>query len=75
MTGYTPNYDLFEALGLEIGDDEACKPVFNPATLETSLPGVYMAGVACGGLATASLFIENTRDHGDIIVSNIVGSL
>lgn len=74
MTGYTPNYALFEALGLEIGDDEACKPVFNPATLETSLPGVYMAGVACGGLATASLFIENTRDHGDIIVGNIVTS-
>jgi len=71
MTGYTPNYELFEALGLEIGDDEACKPVFNPDTLETSLPGVYMAGVACGGLATASLFIENTRDHGDIIVNNI----
>lgn len=72
LTGYTPNYKLFEALGLEIGNDEACKPVFNPNTLETSLPNVYMAGVACGGLATAKLFIENTRDHGDIVVRDIL---
>jgi thioredoxin reductase (NADPH) len=72
LTGYTPNYNLFEALGLEIGNDEACKPVFNPNTLETSLPNVYMAGVACGGLATAKLFIENTRDHGDIIAKDIL---
>jgi thioredoxin reductase (NADPH) len=72
MTGYTPNYALFETLGLEIGDDDSCKPVFHPDTLETSLPNVYMAGVACGGLATATLFIENTRDHGAIITKAIL---
>lgn len=72
LTGYQPNYALFEALGLAIEDDAACKPIFNPDTLETSRPNVYMAGVACGGLATAKLFIENTRDHGEIIVGNIL---
>lgn len=72
LTGYRPNYDLFESLGLTIGDDEACKPVFNPKTLETTLPNVYMAGVACAGLATNKLFIENTRNHGQIIVDNIL---
>ena len=71
MTGYQPNYALFERLGLPVSDDKACKPVFDPETLETSLPGVYMAGVACAGLETSKLFIENTRDHGDIIVGNI----
>lgn len=72
MTGYQPNYALFERLGLPIADnDEACRPVFNQDTLETQLPGVYMAGVACAGRATSKLFIENTRDHGDIIVDSI----
>jgi len=73
LTGYQPNYPLFEALGLAIGDDDACKPIFNPDTLETTQPNVYMAGVACAGLTTNKLFIENTRDHGEIIVSNILG--
>ena len=71
MTGYQPNYDLFERLGLAVAEDESCKPVFNPDTLETTLPGVYMAGVACAGRQTSKLFIENTRDHGDIIVEGI----
>lgn len=72
MTGYQPNYALFQALGLPVNDDEACQPVFDDHTLETTLPNVYMAGVACAGLHTSKLFIENTRDHGDIIVNNIV---
>lgn len=73
MTGYQPNFGLFEELGLPVEDSDACKPVFNPATLETTLPGVFMAGVACAGTQTSKLFIENTRDHGDIIVEGIKG--
>lgn len=73
MTGYEPNYDLFERLGLPVEDDDICQPIFNPKTLETDLPGVYMAGVACAGRQTSKLFIENTRDHGDIIVGHLVG--
>ena len=71
MTGYQPNYALFERLGLPVEDGDACKPRFNPDTLETTLPRVYMAGVACAGRQTSKLFIENTRDHGDIIVAGI----
>ena len=71
MTGYKPNFALFERLGLPVEDSDACKPVFNPQTLETILPGVYMAGVACSGIETSKLYIENTRDHGDIIVDGI----
>ena len=71
MTGYQPNYELFERLGLAVAEDESCQPIFNPETLETTLPGVYMAGVACAGRKTSKLFIENTRDHGDIIVDGI----
>jgi thioredoxin reductase (NADPH) len=71
MTGYVPNYALFRRLGLPVEQDDVCKPVFNRETLETELPGVYMAGVACTGRQTSKLFIENTRDHGDIIVDHI----
>lgn len=72
MTGYKPNYDLLEKLGLEIPDDEARIPVHDPETLETSLPNVYMAGVVCAGMQTSKLFIENTRDHGDVIINQIL---
>ncbi len=72
MTGYQPNYQLFERLGLPIEEGDACKPIFDPNTLETKLAGVYMAGVACSGRQTSKLFIENTRDHGDIIVDGIL---
>jgi thioredoxin reductase (NADPH) len=71
MTGYEPNYTLLAALGLPISDDDAALPLHNEETLETPLPGVYLAGVVCAGRRTSKLFIENTRDHGDIIIEQI----
>lgn len=71
MTGYQPNYALLERLGLSVsGTEEGC-PVHDPDTLETNLPGVYLAGVVCAGRQTSRLFIENTRDHGEVIVDQI----
>lgn len=71
MTGYQPNYKLLRSLGLEIPADEAKIPAHNPETLETSLPNVYLAGVVCAGMKTSTLFIENTRDHGELIAKQI----
>ena len=71
MTGYVPNYTLLENLGLEVPRDEPCIPIHNPETLETSLPNVYLAGVVCAGMETSKLFIENTRDHGELIIGQI----
>lgn len=71
MTGYSPNYELLNNLGLEIGNDELKTPIFNEDTLESNLPGVYLAGVVNGGLKTNKYFIENTRHHADVIVRNI----
>lgn len=71
MIGYTPDYTLFEKLGLPIGDDEYKTPLYNEETLESDLPNVYVAGVAGGGLKTSRYFIENTREHGKMIVDNI----
>jgi len=71
MTGYRPNYTLLAAMGVQIADDELMTPVVDEKTLETNLPGVYMAGVVNGGLKTNRFFIENTRDHAEIIVRQI----
>jgi len=71
MTGYQPNYRLLRNLGLEIPEDEDRIPKHDPETLETSLPNVYMAGVVCAGMKTSTLFIENTRNHGDLIAQQV----
>ncbi|NUQ25427.1 MAG: YpdA family putative bacillithiol disulfide reductase [Saprospiraceae bacterium] len=71
MTGYQPNYPFLERLGLRMATDEAQAPLHNPDTLETHLPNVFLAGVVCAGKKTNKLFIENTRDHGDLIIREI----
>ncbi|MFK7937417.1 MAG: YpdA family putative bacillithiol disulfide reductase [Saprospiraceae bacterium] len=75
MTGYQPNYDFIRRLGIKIPDDEKRIPVYNKETLETNLARVYLAGVVCAGMQTSKLFIENTRDHGEIIVEDIQNKL
>ncbi|MCL4159379.1 UNVERIFIED_CONTAM: hypothetical protein GTU68_030231 [Idotea baltica] len=72
MTGYKPNYALFEALGLPVSDDQDKKPIHNAETLETPLPNVYVAGVINAGMQTSKLFIENTRVHSGMIIKAIL---
>ncbi len=71
MTGYQPDFAFLEKLGIQLGDDEARTPIHDAETLETNLPGVYLAGVLCAGLQTNRLFIENTRHHGAAIIRHI----
>jgi thioredoxin reductase (NADPH) len=42
----------------------------NPETLETNVPGLYVAGVILGGQDTGEIFIENGRFHGKQIVAS-----
>jgi len=72
MTGYLPNYDFIEKLGLEISVDDDCIPKHNRISLESNLPNVYTDGVLCAGNKTNKLFIENTRGHGDMIIEDIL---
>ena len=71
MTGYSPDYELLQNLGIDILNDELRTPVFDEDTLESNLPGVYLAGVVNGGLKTNKYFIENTRHHAEVIVRDI----
>lgn len=72
MTGYQPNYEFICSLGVEIPDKGQRIPVYNKETLETNLSDVYLAGVVCAGMQTSKLFIENTRNHGEVIVGDIL---
>lgn len=72
MTGYQPNLNFLEKAGIELSADEQRKPCYNPETHETNVPGLYLAGVICGGMNTHSLFIENSRVHAEKIISNII---
>src|SRR5205807_5895919 len=44
LTGYHPDYDFLRAMGIELSSDQ-CRPVCDPVTLESNVPGVYVAGV------------------------------
>jgi thioredoxin reductase (NADPH) len=71
LTGYHPDFDLLGGVGIEI-NPETMRPVCNPETLESNVPGVYLAGVIIAGMATNEIFIENGRFHGHQIVADIV---
>jgi len=72
LTGYQPDFAFLRKLGVDFEDGLGCRPAFDEKTLETHLPGVYIAGVICGGAETSRLFIENTRDHALRIVTHIL---
>jgi thioredoxin reductase (NADPH) len=72
MTGYQPDLSFLQKIGIKLSEDEIKKPEYNENTHETNVKGVFLAGVICGGMNTHSLFIENSRDHADRIMNQIV---
>jgi thioredoxin reductase (NADPH) len=72
MTGYHPDFDFLGSLGVRFeGKDRL--PVCNQETLQSNVPGIYLAGVILGGTLTNEIFIENGRCHGCIIAKAIAG--
>ncbi len=53
------------------GDERA--PVVDPDTMESTRPGLYLAGTVCGGYATSRWFIENGRIHAARIAADLAG--
>ena len=72
MTGYHPDFDFLRRQGIRL-DSEAFRPEVNPDSLETNVPGIYVAGVVVGGKKTSDIFIENGRFHGRQIVAGMIG--
>ena len=71
LTGYRPNLPFLTKLGIRL-EGTAKIPSHNPKTMETNVPGLYLAGVICGGLETHKWFIENSRAHGNLIAEHII---
>jgi thioredoxin reductase (NADPH) len=63
MTGYHPDFAFLESIGVRFEGPEK-RPVCNAETLESNVPGVFLAGVIVAGSRTNEIFIENGRFHG-----------
>ncbi|WP_341221772.1 YpdA family putative bacillithiol disulfide reductase [Polaribacter atrinae] len=72
LTGYKPNFNLLNEIGVGFSADKRKIPTYNEATMETNIDGVYLAGVICGGMDTHKWFIENSRIHAKMIISNVL---
>ena len=51
-------------------DTETAIPAHNGSTMETNVPGLYIAGVIAAGYDANKIFIENGRYHGSLIVTD-----
>ena len=71
MTGYQPNLTFLKKLGIQLSRDAVRKPEYSEKTHESNVPGIYLAGVICGGMNTHRLFIENSRVHATNIIKAI----
>lgn len=71
LTGYKPNFDFLQKIGIKISNDEKKRPQYNDETMETNVKGIYLAGVVCGGMETHKWFIENSRIHATMIMNTI----
>ena len=65
---------LMENAGVELtGDGRA--PVFDRRTMETNVPGLYVAGTATAGTQQRySVFIENCHIHAERIAAALTGT-
>src|SRR5690606_3135972 len=71
LTGYMPNFDFLEKMGVQLSEDQKRIPQYDPETMETNVEGIYLAGVICGGMETHKWFIENSRIHAPMIIGDI----
>lgn len=72
-TGFVADMRLFESAGVTLQGEQRA-PVFSPETMETNVPGLYVAGVAAAGTQQQfRLFIENCHQHVEKIAAALTG--
>jgi thioredoxin reductase (NADPH) len=74
LTGYHPDFDFLAAVGVRMEGQDRC-PACDPQSLESNIPGIYLAGVIVAGMRTNEIFIENGRFHGRQIARDIEAKL
>ncbi|MGB2869942.1 MAG: YpdA family putative bacillithiol disulfide reductase [Bacteroidota bacterium] len=73
MIGYRPDNGLLETAGVRI-EPGSLSPVHDPQSMETNVPGLFVAGSIAAGKFNNKIFIENGRLHGARIVATITKS-
>jgi thioredoxin reductase (NADPH) len=72
LTGYRPDFEFLEQLGVKLDEANDRCPMCDPASLESNVPGIYLAGVVVAGERTNEIFIENGRFHGKQIAADLL---
>jgi thioredoxin reductase (NADPH) len=70
LIGYEADLALFERCGVRL-EGEHRAPAHDPATLESNVPNLYLAGAILGGRDVGQIFIENSRHHAAVIATAI----
>ncbi|MDC3415400.1 YpdA family putative bacillithiol disulfide reductase [Aquibacillus salsiterrae] len=70
MTGYQPDQKFLVNMGITI-ENGSGRPSFSEETMESNVPGIYIAGVVAAGYDNNEIFIENGRFHGGKIAQDI----
>jgi thioredoxin reductase (NADPH) len=74
LTGYHPDFGFLRQLGIQLSENE-CRPFCDSQTLESNIPGIYVAGVIVAGARTNEIFIENGRFHGRQVADDLARKL
>jgi thioredoxin reductase (NADPH) len=70
LIGFAPDLTLLRSVGVKINPENG-EPVHDPTTLETNIPGFFVAGSIAAGMNNNRIFIENGREHGKLIIERI----
>lgn len=74
FTGYQPDVGFMRRAGVQV-EPERLRPCCDSETLESNVPGLYLAGVIVSGLDTNEIFIENGRFHALQIIPHLTANL
>jgi thioredoxin reductase (NADPH) len=74
LTGYEQDPQLYASAGVTL-EGPGRKPRFDPATMETDVPGLYVAGTGVAGtqLEGVKEFIETSHIHVQRILAHLTG--
>ncbi len=73
LTGYVADTTLFRRCGIELEEPDGI-PVYDPDTMQTAIPGLYVAGTATAGTqAQFGVFLENCHVHAERIAAHVAG--
>ncbi|MFC4101145.1 YpdA family putative bacillithiol disulfide reductase [Paenibacillus xanthanilyticus] len=72
LTGFHPDRGFLASVGVTM--EEEGYPTFNDVTMETNVPGIYLAGVVASRREANEIFIETGRFHGRKIAAHLLAA-